>query len=319
MNKKALIFGISGQDGAYLTQLLLEKSYQVLGTSRDAETNDFSNLNYLGIKDDIKLYSASPSDFKSIFGLIQKVAPDEIYNLCGQSSVGLSFEQPKESFESIVLSNFNILESIRKINPKIKFYNACSSECFGNIDGDAASEDTKFNPCSPYAIAKLLTYWQTKLYRDAYDLFACSGLLFNHESPLRTVHFVTQKIISTASRIANGSNEKLVLGDISVKRDWGWAPEYVDAMWRMLQIDRADDFVIATGISHSLEDFISIVFSQLNLDWKKHVVIDKKFYRPSEIKSNQGDASKASSILEWNAIYTLSDIIESMLNAAKKI
>jgi GDPmannose 4,6-dehydratase len=319
MKNSALIFGISGQDGAYLSKLLLEKGYIVSGTSRNIKLNGLSNLDYLGIKNNIRSYSVSPTNYKDVFDVIKKTKPDEIYNLSGQSSVGLSFEKPKETFESIVLGNFYILEAIRDINPKIKFYNACSGECFGNTDDNAASESSPFKPCSPYAIAKLSTFWQTKLYRDAYQLFACSGILFNHESPLRSMRFVTQKIISTAVKIASGSDEKLVLGNISIKRDWGWAPEYVDAMQRMMQIDKADDFIIATGTSHSLEDFIAITFEKLNMDWKDHVIVDKKLYRPSEIQSNRGDASKASRILGWNATNTISNIIQSMLNDARKV
>jgi len=290
----------------------------VFGTSRDAETNDFSNLNYLEIKDDIKLYSASPSDFKNIFGVIQKVAPDEIYNLSGQSSVGLSFEQPKVSFESITLGTLYILEAIRDINPEIKFYNACSGECFGNTDGDAVTENSILKPCSPYAIAKSSAYWQVTLYREAYQLFACSGMLFNHESPLRPTRFVTRKIISSAVRIAHGSDERLMLGDLSIERDWGWAPEYVDAMWRMLQLDSADDFVIATGVSSSLEEFVSISFDRLGMNWEDHVDVNEKLFRPSEIRSNRGNASKAKKILNWKASYSITEVIQSMLDAEQK-
>jgi GDPmannose 4,6-dehydratase len=318
MSKKALIFGISGQDGAYLSRLLVEKSYQVYGTSRDAELNTFSNLDYLGIKDDIQFYSSSPDDFKSIFDVIQKVAPDEIYNLSGQSSVGLSFEQPKVSFESIALGTLYVLEAIRDINPDIKFYNACSGECFGNTDGNAVAENSVLKPCSPYAIAKSSAYWQVRLYREAYRLFACSGMLFNHESPLRPERFVTRKIVSAAVRIANGRDERLMLGDLSIERDWGWAPEYVDAMWRMLQLDSADDFVIATGISSSLERFVSIAFERLGLNWEDHVEVNKSLYRPSEIRSNRGDASKAEELLNWKPSYAITEVIESMLDAEQK-
>jgi GDPmannose 4,6-dehydratase len=318
MNKKALIFGVSGQDGAYLSQLLLEKSYQVFGASRDAELNEFSNLKYLNIKNDVQYYSASPDDFKSIFDVIQKVAPDEIYNLSGQSSVGLSFEQPKVSFESIALGTLYILEAIRDINSDIKFYNACSGECFGNTDGNAVTENAILKPCSPYAIAKSSAYWQVRLYREAYRLFACSGMLFNHESPLRPERFVTRKIVSAAVRISNGSNERLMLGDLSIERDWGWAPEYVDAMWRMLQLNDADDFVIATGVSSSLESFVSITFEQLGLNWKDHVDVNEKLFRPSEIRSNRGNSSKAKRVLGWNATNSLKEVIVLMLDAEQK-
>ena len=210
------------------------------------------------------------------------------------------------------------VEAIRKINSSIKFYNACSGECFGDTDGKAVNENSPFKPCSPYAIAKLSTYWQVKLYRKAYNLFACSGILFNHESPLRPKGFVTRKIISTAVKIANGSNEKLILGDLSIKRDWGWAPEYVNAMWMMLQLSSADDFVISTGISSSLEMFVTIVFEKLGLNWKEHVIVDKDLFRPSEIQSNRGDSSKAEKNLGWKAKYSISEIAQSMIDNEKK-
>ena len=245
--KKALICGVSGQDGAYLSKLLLEKGYAVYGGSRDASTNLFTNLYKLGLYDQLHLVSINISDFRSTLQTIIRIQPDEIYNLSGQSSVGLSFDQPVETFESIAIGTLNLLEAIRFSNLSIKFYNSGSSECFGESDGHPADENTPFKPRSPYAIAKATAHWQVANYREAYHLYACTGILFNHESPLRLNRFVTKKIVSAACRIYNGSKETLQLGNIHIMRDWGWAPEYVEAMWLMLQQEKPDDFVIATG------------------------------------------------------------------------
>ena len=221
---KALICGMPGQDGAYLAKLLLDQGYSVCGTSRDAQMSSFGNLTRLGIRDLVKLESMSLNDFRSVLQVLAKIEPDEVYNLAGQTSVGLSFEQPVETLESIATGTLNLLEAIRFTGGKIKLYNASSSECFGDTGGQAAEESTLFHPRSPYAVAKATAFWEVANYREAYDLFACSGILFNHESPLRPQRFVTQKIVSVACRIAAGSPEKLQLGDISVQRDWGWAP-----------------------------------------------------------------------------------------------
>ena len=312
MNKTALIFGISGQDGAYLSQLLLQKGYKVHGTSRDAEVNNFSSLIYLGIKDLIKLHSVSLTDFRSVLQVLEKVKPNEIYNLSGQSSVGLSFEQPHETLESIAVATINILESIRFLGGNCLFYNASSSESFGDTGDLPANEKTPFNPKSPYGVAKASSFWQVVNYRESYDLFACSGILFNHESNLRPKRFVTRKICKAAARIALGSEEILNLGDISIKRDWGWAPEYVKAMWMMLQQERADDFVIATGYSSTLREFISYAFSALDLNWENYVKSNPKLYRPSEIQSVYGSPNKANEILNWSAEKTMPEIAKIM-------
>ena len=221
--KKALICGVSGQDGTYLAKLLLEKGYEVFGGSRDAQMSSFNNLIKIGIKDNVKLVSINIHDFRSVLQTIIKIKPDEIYNLAGQSSVGLSFDQPVETLESIAVGTLNLLEAIRFSQLPIRFYNAGSSECFGDTGDYAADENTPFRPRSPYAVAKATAYWEVANYREAYRLFACTGILFNHESPLRPERFVTQKIISTIRRISNGSNEKLNLGNIEIARDWGWA------------------------------------------------------------------------------------------------
>lgn len=297
--RRALICGVSGQDGAYLAQLLLSKGYEVWGTSRDAQMASFASLNQLKISEQVKKLSMSLTDFRSVLQVISKVEPDEIYNLAGQSSVGLSFDQPVDTFESITLGTINLLESIRFINPKIRFYNAGSSECFGDTGLEYADENTAFRPTSPYAIAKAAATWQVALYRKAYGLFASTGILFNHESPLRPERFVTMKIVSTVCRIANGSNEKLELGNIDIRRDWGWAPEYVDAMWRMLRINEPEDFIIATGQTQSLKDFLGVAFKAVHLDWKQHTVIKQSLMRPSDPLEIKGLSNKAARYLSW--------------------
>lgn len=297
--RRALICGVSGQDGAYLSKLLLDKGHEVWGTSRDAQMSSFALLRELKIADQVKTISMSLTDFRSVLQAISEVQPDEIYNLAGQSSVGLSFNQPVDTFESIALGTINLLESIRFINAKIRFYNAGSSECFGDTGNDAADENTAFRPTSPYAIAKAAATWQVDLYRKAYGLYAVTGILFNHESPLRPERFVTKKIVTAVCRIANGSDEKLELGNIDIRRDWGWAPEYVDAMWRMLNIDQPENFIIATGQTQSLRDFLRIAFEVMNLDWRNHTVINHSLIRPSDPVEIKGLPNKASQYLSW--------------------
>lgn len=311
--KKALIIGISGQDGSYLAELLLNQGYEVHGTSRDADLSSFSGLKKLNIYDRVKLHSASLVDFRSVMQTILNIEPDEIYNLAGQTSVGLSFAQPVETLESISIGSLNILEVLRFHNLPIKFYNACSSECFGDTKGMPANEETPFRPRSPYAVAKSTAFWQVANYREAYNLFACSGLLFNHESPLRPKRFVTKKIIDTAVKISKGENIKLELGNINIKRDWGWAPEYIVAMYQMLQQDKADDYVIATGVSTSLEDFVRITFEQLNLNYKDYLVQNKDLVRPTDISYSIGNSSKAEKQLGWKAKVGLEEIIRRMI------
>lgn len=313
--KKALICGISGQDGAYLAQLLLDKGYEVFGTSRDAQINAFHNLARLGIRDRVRLESMSLNDFRSVLQALAKVKPDEVYNLAGQSSVGLSFQQPVETLESIALGALNLLEAIRFTEQPIRLYNAGSSECFGDTGDIAANEDQPFRPRSPYAVAKATAFWETANYREAYKLFACSGILFNHESPLRPERFVTKKIVAAACRIAAGSGEKLRLGNLSIQRDWGWAPEYVKAMWLMLQQDKPEDFVVATGKTHSLEEFAAAAFDQLNLDWRNHVEVDATLLRPADIDAGRADPSKAAQTLGWQAQHTMPDVVRMMVQA----
>lgn len=309
----ALICGISGQDGAYLAQFLLSKGYEVCGTSRDAQISSFQNLVRLGIRDQVKLVSMVLTDFRSVLQVLTKIQPDEVYNLAGQSSVGLSFEQPVETLESIATGTLNLLEAIRFTGAPIKFYNAGSSECFGDTGNCAADETTSFRPRSPYAVAKATAFWEVANYREAYGLFACSGILFNHESPLRPERFVTQKIVAGACRIAQGSQDKLHLGNISIKRDWGWAPEYVEAMYLMLQQEQPDDYVIATGESYSLEEFVAEAFACVELDWQKYVVTDASLLRPTDIAVGQGNPRKAREKLGWEAKYKMPDVVQMML------
>ena len=317
MGKTALIFGISGQDGSYLSKLLLTKGYRVVGSSRDAQISRFSNLTRLKIREQVEVESASLNDFRSVLQVLKKVRPDEVYNLAGQSSVGLSFDQPVESFESISIGTLNLLEAIRFLEAPIKIYNAGSSECFGNTDGHPADELTPFRPRSPYAVAKAAAFWQMANYREAYGLFACSGLLFNHESPLRPQRFVTRKIVSAACRIAAGMNEKLELGNISVERDWGWAPEYVEAMWLMLQQDTPDDYVIATGETNRLEDFVDGVFTPLGLNWREHVETNQNLFRPTDILTVRANPGKAALKLGWEARYKMRDVARMMVEEEK--
>ena len=317
--KTALIYGISGQDGAFLSQLLLKKNYRIIGVSRNAHSSSFSNLIKLNIFDKIELISSSIHDFRNVIKVISDYKPDEIYNLAGQSSVALSFDMPFETFESISVANLNLLEVIRMLQMPVKLYNAGSGDCFGNTYGNPAVETTPFNPRSPYGVSKAAAFWQVANYREAYDIFACTGILFNHESFLRPDHFVTRKIVKSACRIAGGSSEKLSLGNISIERDWGWAPEYVRAMWLMLQQDQPDDYIIATGSTFSLEDFIDSVFSHLNLDWKEHVIIDERFMRPTDIQTISANPAKAELSLGWKTQYDTRDVAKMMVEAESNI
>ncbi|MCZ8065852.1 MAG: GDP-mannose 4,6-dehydratase [Microcystis sp.] len=313
MGKRALICGISGQDGAYLAELLLKADYTVCGTSRDAQMSSFSNLKRLGIKEQVKLESMALNDFRSVLQVLIKIQPDEVYNLAGQSSVGLSFEQPVETLESIATGTLNLLEAIRFTRAKIKLYNAGSSECFGDIGDNSADENTPFRPRSPYAVAKSAAFWEVANYREAYGLFACSGILFNHESPLRPERFVTQKIIAAVTRIAQGSPETLQLGNMDIERDWGWAPEYVEAMYLMLQQEQPDDYVIATGKSSKLEDFVATAFATVGLNWQDHVISDRSLLRPTDLAISRGNPGKAKEKLGWQAQYKMTDIVRMMV------
>jgi len=313
--KTALITGITGQDGCYLAKHLLGLGYRVIGTSRDVEGARNGNLKRLSIVDDIQLVGMNPVDFRSVLQTVSAHKPDELYNLAGQTSVGMSFEQPVETLESIGVATLNFLEVIRLYAPQVRFYNACSSECFGQIASGRLNEESPFRPRSPYAVAKSQSYWEINIYREAYGLFASSGILFNHESPLRHSRFVTRKVVSTALRIANGSGERLRLGNTSVIRDWGWAPEYVVAMHLILQQQTPQDFVIATGFECSLADFVAEVFHTVGLDAAAHIDIDLALYRPSELQRAVGNPARANGELGWQAVKNWRDVAQALVAA----
>lgn len=311
--KRALIIGVSGQDGAYLSKLLLTKKYQVWGTSRDVHGADFTKLSKLNILNQVKLLTLSCDDLSSFLKALEISNPDEVYYLAGQSSVSLSFEKPAESIQSIVLGTLYLLEACKTINKEIKIYFAGSSECFGDTGKVKATELTPFKPKSPYAVAKASSYWLVNNYRESYNTKACTGLLFNHESPLRPERFVTQKIISAAKRISNGSNEILELGNLDISRDWGWASEYVEAMWLMLQQVEFKDYVISTGETNSLKEFVSEAFLFFGLDWRKHVKVNDKYLRPTDIIYNGGNSNKAKTELGWSPKIKMRDAISMMI------
>ncbi len=313
--RTALICGVSGQDGAYLARFLLGQGYRVAGTTRDAQMSSLSNLDRLGIRGRVEVASMAINDFRSVLQVLARFQPHEVYNLAGQSSVGLSFEQPVETLDSISVGTLNLLEGIRFLDRSIRLYNAGSSECFGDTGEHPADEDTPFRPRSPYAVAKAAAFWEVANYREAYGLFACSGILFNHESPLRPERFVTQKIVRAACRIKAGSGERLRLGNLDIHRDWGYAPEYVEAMQRMLQQDRAEDFVIATGTTQSLRAFVAAAFDAVGLDWQAHVDTDPALMRPTDLRSGRADPARAEQILGWRAHTQMPEVVQLMVAA----
>jgi GDPmannose 4,6-dehydratase len=316
--KCALICGVSGQDGTYLAKLLLEKGYHVVGTSRDAQACVFSNLEKLNLRNEVECCSVVLTDFRSTLQTLARVKPDEIYNLAGQSSVGLSFEQPVEAFESVGLGTLNLLEAVRFLDRPVRVYNASSSECFGDTEKHGATEASPFRPRSPYAVAKAASHWAVVNYRESYGLFAVNGILSNHESPLRPERFVTRKIIAAASRIKAGREKSIRLGNLAIQRDWGWAPEYVDAMWRMLQLETPEDFAVGTGEAYSLENFVDTAFALLGLCWRDHVELDNTLWRPSEIMFNKVNAVKALDKLGWKAEHRMPSVVNMMLAAEQE-
>ncbi len=313
--KRALIFGVSGQDGGYLAKLLLSKNYKVYGVSRDLETCNLSNLRHLNILENVEIFSGTANDFKSVMQVLQKSNPEEVYNLSGQSSVSLSFEQPLETIKSIVLGTQNILDGIRQHNPKIKFFNSCSTECFGDTRDYVADELTAFRPLSPYSMAKSMAFWQVANYRDMHGMFLCSGIMSNHESPQRPESFVTQKIVSSACRIFEGSTERLYLGNLDIERDWGWAPEYVEAMWLMLQHPEPLDFIIATGKSTPLLDIVEKIFASLDLDYKQHLFTKNDLLRPSDFRVSRVTPMLIQKTLGWKAEVKIDDIISNLVKS----
>jgi GDPmannose 4,6-dehydratase len=313
MPKRALITGITGQDGAYLAKFLLEHDYKVYGTYRRLSTPNFWRLQTLNIFDKVYLIPSDLLDASSILEAIEVSEPDEIYHLAAQSFVGASFEQPIGSGEITGLGTTRVLEAIRHLNPKIKFYQASTSELYGKGNSLPQNEDIPFKPSSPYAAAKLYAYWVAKIYRDGYGIFACNGILFNHESPLRGLEFVTRKISNTAAKIALGLEEELVLGNLEAKRDWGFAPEYVESMWLMLQKNEPEDYVIATNESHSVREFLGKAFDILNLDWHKYTKLDQRFLRPLDVEFLQGSYLKAKDKLGWEPKVKFEKLVEIMV------
>ncbi|MBM3910595.1 MAG: GDP-mannose 4,6-dehydratase [Thaumarchaeota archaeon] len=314
-SRRALITGITGQDGAYLARFLLSKNYAVYGTFRRLSTPNFWRLSYLGIADKINYISADLFDFSSLIEAIKIAKPDEIYHLAAQSYVGASFDQPLTSGEYTGLAVTRILESIRLTDPQVKYYQASSSEIFGNSSKSYQNENTPFQPQSPYAVAKLYGYWTTKIYRNGYNMFATNGILFNHESPTRGLEFVTRKISNAVARITLGLQKKLVLGNLNGSRDWGYAPEYVEGMWKTLQQKNPDDYVLSTDETHTVKEFVDLAFSHVDLDWKKYVTTDKKLYRIIEVNSLKGDSSKARKELGWNPKVKFKELVKIMINA----
>lgn len=306
----ALIFGISGQDGAYLSQFLLKHGYEVHGTSRSGATG---NLKALGIDQNVALHVMPTADLHAVTQIISNIRPGEIYNLAAQSSVGLSFQYPYEAISSAVVGTLNILESIRSSGLKARMFSASSGECFGDTGPLGADEQTPFQPISPYAVGKVAAHWLVTNYRKSYDLFACSGILFNHESPLRPPSFVAQKIVRGAIDIFQQKSEVIRLGDTDVSRDWGWAPEYVEAMWLMLQRDDPRDYIIATGQAHQLKEFVATVFEHLGLDWRQHIQIDGTLSRPNDARINFGRPQRAKIDLNWTAATSMKQVALNMV------
>jgi len=328
--KKAMITGITGQDGAYLSKLLIDKGYEVYGAYRRTSEMNLDKLMFMGVDQKIKYVPMELLEFTNIYRAIEKVQPDEIYNLGAQSFVQLSFEEPIFTVDVTALGPLRILESIRAINPKIKFYQASSSEMFGKVQATPQNETTPFYPRSPYAVAKLCGHWTTVNYRESYGLFACSGILFNHESPLRGLEFVTKKIVRSVARIKLGLEKEIRLGNLDAKRDWGYALEYVEAMWLMLQQDKPDDYVISTGEPHSIREFVEAAFKEIDIkvEWsgkelgergidaltgKPLVVVDPEFFRPAEVDFLKGDSTKAREKLGWVPKTTFNDLVHIMV------
>jgi len=334
--KRALITGITGQDGAYLAKFLLDKGYKVFGAARRTSEMNVSKLQQAGAYDDIECVSMELQEMTNILRTVEKVRPDEVYNLAAQSFVGASFEMPVYTSDITALGPLRILEAIRQVNPKIKFYQASSSEMFGKVQAVPQNETTSFYPRSPYAVAKLYGHWITVNYRESYDMFACSGILFNHESPLRGLEFVTRKITHAAVRIKKGLQKELNLGNLDAKRDWGYAAEYVEAMWKMLQAPAPGDYVVSTGETHSVREFVEAAFKALGmeLNWsgsgteeegkdkatgKVIVRVDPRFFRPTEVDLLIGDSAKARKVLDWTPATTFADLVALMVENDQKV
>ena len=317
--KKAIITGVTGQDGSYLTELLLKKNYEVYGLIRRSSSFNTERIDHI-YRDPhenpkLKLIYSDLTDGSNLHSILNDINPDEVYNLGAQSHVRVSFDQPIYTANVDALGTLRVLEAIRSMKRPAKFYQASSSEMYGKVIETPQTEKTPFYPRSPYGCAKVYSFWQTVNYREAYNLFACNGILFNHESPRRGETFVTRKITRAAARIKLGLQDKLYLGNLDAKRDWGFAGDYVEAMWLMMQREKADDFVIATGETHSVREFLNEVFSHLDIDWEKHVEVDSRYYRPAEVDLLLGDASKAKRILGWQSKITFKQLAKMMIEA----
>ena len=312
-----LISGITGQDGPYLAKFLLDKGYKIYGLYRRTSTPNFWRLKALGVFDKIKLIQGDMTDMSSLIEALKISNPDEVYNLAAQSYVGASFEQPLSTAEITGIGVMKLLEAIRLVNPKIKMYQASTSELFGNAPAPQ-SETTPFEPASPYAVAKLYALWSCRVYRDAYNMFICNGILFNHESPLRGLEFVTRKITNAVARIKLGLQEELVLGNMTSYRDWGFAGDYVENMWLMLQQDKPDDYVVASGETHTVLDFVKEAFDSVDLHWKKYVKSDMKLMRPLDVNKLQGDITKSKKILKWKPKTSFKQLVSMMVEADLK-
>lgn len=318
--KKALITGITGQDGSYLAEFLLEKGYEVHGIVRRVAIEDPEHRLWRikHLLDKLTLHPASLESYPSIFNVIENVKPDECYHLAAQSFVSYSFEDEFSTINTNINGTHYVLSAIKRRSPHCKFYFAGSSEMFGLANETPQKETTPFHPRSPYGVSKVAGFHLTTNYRESYGLFACSGILFNHESPKRGLEFVTRKISNAAASIKLSLSKKLRLGTLKARRDWGFAGEYVEAMWLMLQQDRPDDYVIATGVTHSVEEFVELAFNSMGLDWHEHVVIDERLYRPAEIHELRGDYSKAKKILGWKPRVSFEELVKMMVEADLK-
>jgi GDPmannose 4,6-dehydratase len=313
MTKRALITGITGQDGSYLAELLLGKGYEVVGMNRRSSTVNFERITH--IQDDIELTSADLLDEASLIHVLREYRPDEVYNLAAQSFVQTSFNQPVLTGEITALGVTRLLDAIRLVDPDIRFYQASSSEMFGKVQAVPQTESTPFYPRSPYGVAKLYGHWITVNYRESYDLHASSGILFNHESERRGLEFVTRKITHAAARIKLGMDKEVRLGNLEAQRDWGFAGDYVDAMWRMLQQDTPGDYVVATNETHSVREFCEIAFGHVDLPWEDHVVVDERFFRPAEVDLLIGDPSRAEEVLQWHRKTSFRELVTRMVDA----
>lgn len=311
----AIITGANGQDGSYLSDILLEKGYTVVGVSRRRSVGGLDNIEHLLDNDSFNLVKGDITDSGSLIRIIKEWQPDEFYNLAAQSFVGLSWKEPIHTSNVTGLGVLRCLEAIYHVKPDTKFYQASSSEMFGKVRETPQTENTPFHPRSPYGVAKVFGYWVTRNYRESYGMFACNGILFNHESPRRGLEFVTRKITDAASRIKLSSGGRLGLGNLEAKRDWGHARDYMEAAWLMLQQDQPDDYVIASGETHSIRELLEEAFGHLGLDWQDFVYVDKEFYRPAEVDVLLGDATKAREVLGWQPKYTFSKLIKEMVDS----